>query len=158
MIKEKQNIKGCVDFCIEDRSKNKIFYTINNAILRSGKSALASSLANEFGGPVYPFYISRMIFGDGGTIGGNTRTVGEERTSLFGTELASKQVISSIDPSITTQVIFTSILSFDEANGKTINEMALKMSNDSLYSMVTFPDLTKTNQIQITWNWRINFI
>jgi hypothetical protein len=27
-----------------------------------------------------------------------------------------------------------------------------------LYSMATFPTLSKTSDIQIVWNWRVNFI
>ena len=39
-----------------------------------------------------------------------------------------------------------------------LNEMALQMANGQLYSMTTFPDLNKTEDMQITFNWRLNFI
>lgn len=158
MINNEQKIKGFVDICIEDRRKNKISYTINNAILKSGKSALAMSLANELSGQYYPFYVNSIVFGSGGMVDGKLRTVNSDRSSLFGSTVISKPIISSIDPNIPTQATFTSVLTFDDAIGQTINEMALKMANESLYSMVTFPDLMKTKDIQITWNWRINFI
>jgi len=158
MIKNEQNVKGFIDVCIEDRKNNKLFYKINNTILRSGKSALAMSLANELSGQYYPFYINSIMFGNGGMVDGKLRTVNSERSSLFGSEVVSKSIISSIDPNIPTQATFTSVLTFDDAVGQTINEMALEMANESLYSMVTFPDLMKTSDIQITWNWRINFI
>lgn len=158
MINNEQKVNGFVDVCIEDKRKNIVLYTINNTILKSGKSALAMSLANELSGQYYPFYINKIVFGDGGMIDGKLKTVNSERSSLFGSEVISKPIISSIDPNIPTQATFTSVLTFDDAIGQTINEMALEMANESLYSMVTFPDLMKTKDIQITWNWRINFI
>jgi hypothetical protein len=36
--------------------------------------------------------------------------------------------------------------------------MALVMNDGSLYSMATFGDIVKTNTMQITFNWRINYI
>ena len=158
MINNEQKVNGFVDVCIEDKRKNIVLYTINNTILKSGKSALAMSLANELSGQYYPFYINKIVFGDGGMIDGKLKTVNSERSSLFGSEVISKPIISSIDPNIPTQATFTSVLTFDDAIGQTINEMALEMANESLYSMVAFPDLMKTKDIQITWNWRINFI
>ena len=71
---------------------------------------------------------------------------------------ASKAVVSTVDPNLKNQVIFTSILDFDDANGVSLNEMALVMNNGKLYSMATFGDLNKTSSIQITWSWRISFI
>jgi len=71
--------------------------------------------------------------------------------------VASKPIVASIDPTITSQVTFTSVLSFDDAN-TTLNEIALRMNNEDLYSMATFPDLNKTNSVQITFNWRISFV
>jgi hypothetical protein len=67
-------------------------------------------------------------------------------------------VLANIDNSIPTQAIFTSVIKFDEAVGVTLNEMALQMANSELYSMTTFPDLNKTADMQITFNWRLNFI
>lgn len=152
-----QKIIGLVDFCIENKNKEKKQYTIRNTILRKGKEALAMSLANEVGDR-YSFYISKMIFGDGGTINSQPRLVDQSRISLFGTKILSRPIVSSIDSSVPSQVIFTTVVPFDVGNGSTFNEMALEMNNGDLYSMVTFSDLTKTDQIQITWNWRINFL
>jgi hypothetical protein len=39
-----------------------------------------------------------------------------------------------------------------------LNEMALQMANGDLYSMVSFPDLTKTSEMSIIWNWTLSFI
>lgn len=128
-----------------------------NTILRKGREALASSLAHEIG-DTFEFYVTRMLFGDGGTSGGATKFVNTERNGLFGVTRASKPVISQVDPNIPSQVIFTSVLSYSEANGAVLNEMALQMGSGDLYSMVTFADLTKTDQMQITWNWRLSFV
>ena len=84
--------------------------------------------------------------------------VDSQRNGLFGITRASKSIIAQVDPNIPSQVVFTAVLSFDDANGYALNEMALQMSNGDLYSMVTFLDLNKTDQMQITWNWRISFV
>jgi hypothetical protein len=99
-----------------------------------------------------------MIFGDGGTLNSSPKIVDGDRNTLFGQKVISKPIIANIDPSITSQVIFTSVIKYSEINGAVLNEMALEMNNGNLYSMVTFPNLTKTENMQITWNWRINFL
>ena len=157
MKDENQRVQGFVDVCIEDLNKNKVFYTMKNTILKKGKEALAMSLANEIG-DMYSFYISKMIFGDGGALNSSPKIVDGDRNVLFGQKVISKPIIANIDPSITSQVVFTSVIKYSEINGSVINEMALEMNNGNLYSMVTFPNLTKTENMQITWNWRINFL
>lgn len=129
----------------------------SNAVLIGGRSELVKVLANKIGG-TYNQFVSRMIFGDGGTDGVTTRYVDADRTGLFGLTRASKPVVTNIDSTNTTQVIFTSVLSFDDANGYNISEMALVLNNDILYSMATFSPLSKTSDIQIVWNWRVNLL
>jgi hypothetical protein len=114
-------------------------------------------LARAFEGE-YNLYISRMLFGNGGTSGGSKKQVNTSRNGLFGTEVASKPVLSNVDSNLPSQVTFTSVLRFNEANGNALNEMALQMSSGDLYSMVTFPDLNKTSEMQITFNWRLSFV
>ena len=130
---------------------------VRNTILRLGREALSKSLANSISS-TYDYYINRMIFGDGGTSGGTLKYVDTQRTALFGITRASKPVIASVDPNIPSQVVFTSVLTFDDANGYALNEMALQMANGDLYSMVTFSDLNKTSSMQITFNWRLSFV
>jgi hypothetical protein len=148
---------GYVYGVIEYLSGEKTSFEFKNTVLTKGREALASSLANNFTGE-YNFYISRMVFGDGGTSGGSKKHVNTNRNGLFGTTRASKPVISSVDPNMPYQAIFTSVLRFDEANGYALNEMALRMGNEDFYSMVTFPDLNKTSEMQITFNWRLSFV
>lgn len=153
-----QTVVGFVDVCIEYLNYDKKdVYTMKNTVLKKGREALALSLANDIG-ETYSFYVSRMRFGNGGTISNQPKIVDAERTGLFGATIVEKPVVSSIDPSISSQVIFTSVLKYDDAVGNVLNEMALIMNNGDFYSMVTFPDLNKTDQMQITWNWRINFL
>lgn len=149
---------GMVEAIVKDKitGEEKVINFTNN-LLKSGREALAASLANEIG-TSYDFFISRMIFGDGGTSDGVPKYVNSERTGLYGITRASKSVISTIDPNLKSQVVFTCILDFDDANDITLNEMALLMNNGKIYSMATFADLNKTSSIQITWNWRISFI
>jgi hypothetical protein len=114
---------------------------------------MSGSVGNDFN-----FFVSRMLFGDGGTTGGVPKYVNTERNGLFGITRASKPVIATIDPSFPSQVTFTSVVSYSEANGYNLNEMALQMNTGDLYSMTTFPDLGKTALMQITFNWGLSFV
>ena len=114
-------------------------------------------LANQLG-DTFSFYITRMIFGDGGTVGGVKKYVNSDRNGLFGTTRLSKPVLANIDGTLPTQVIFTSVILYAEAVGVALSEMAIQMSSGDLYSMTTFPDLTKTEEMQIMYNWRLSFI
>ena len=159
MIEITEEVKpyGFVQAIIDYESGEREIIEFQNTILTGGREALASCLARDIG-EGFNFYINRMLFGDGGTSDGSTKFVATSRNGLFGITQASKPVIASIDPNIPSQVIFTSVISFSEANGAVLNEMALQMATGNLYSMVTFPDLTKTAQMQITWNWRLTFV
>ena len=128
-----------------------------NTILSSGREALAAALTND-DDDVYSYYVSQMIFGDGGTTGGTTKFVNASRTGLFGITRANKPVIAIRDANVRTQANFTSVIAKSEANGYVLNEMALQMNNGDLYSMLTFPDMTKTSSMQITWIWRVAYL
>lgn len=154
---EPVKVSGYVTVNIEYSDGRKEKREFKNTILRKGREALAKSLANELG-DTYQFYVNRMLFGDGGTSGGSVKYVDTVRNGLFGITRASKSVIAQVDPNIPSQVVFTAVLGFSDANGYAINEMALQMSNGDLYSMATFLDLNKTDQMQITWNWRISYV
>lgn len=129
----------------------------SNIVLRAGREALAKMLANRIGDN-FDFFISRMIFGDSGTNGGVPKFVNTARSGLFGTTRVNKPVSVTIDAEIPSQVVFTSVVGFQEGNGFTLNEMALVMDNGDLYSMATFPDIGKTSSMQVVWNWRLSFV
>lgn len=148
---------GYITAKIINKNGEENFIDFENAVLVGGRSELVKVLANKIGAS-YEQYVSRMIFGDGGTDGGNVRYVDADRTGLFGLTRASKPVVASIDATNTTQVTFTSVLGFDDANGYNLSEMALVLNNDILYSMATFAPLSKTSDIQIVWNWRVNLL
>ena len=150
-------LTGDVERIIDYKDGRREVLEFHNTVLRNGRIALAKTLANKIG-TSFTYYVSRMLFGDGGTTNGVKKYVNYDRSGLFGTTRLSKPVIATIDPNLPTQVIFTSVITFDDIVGVVINEMALQMSNGDLYSMTTFPDLTKTAEMQITWNWRLNFV
>lgn len=156
-MKESTSCRGDVELVLESKDGSVQVIEFRNAILRTGREALALSLANRVGDD-FDFFINRMLFGDGGTTGGVPKTVSADRNGLFGSTRVSKPVIANIDPNNSTQVIFTSVLSYDEGNNFTLNEMALQLHTGDLYSMATFPGITKTPQIQVTFNWRLSFI
>jgi hypothetical protein len=156
MIGEQIKTKGDVEIIISYNGHEEII-NVSNTILRKGRCALARVLANNLN-EYFDFYVNRMIFGDGGTVGGVKRYVDAGREGLFGVTRMRKPVIANIDSTVPTQVIFTSVISYEEGLGMTLNEMGLEMANGELYSMVTFPDLTITENMAITFNWRQNFV
>jgi hypothetical protein len=164
-MKESMGCRGDVEVVVESDSRVVERLEFRNTILRTGREALALSLANRTGGD-FDFFVSRMLFGDGGANSGVPKSVQTDRTSLFGTTRVSKPVIANIDPNNGSQVVFTSVVSYDEGNGFSLNEMALQLhgsvpsgsSSPSLYSMATFPGISKTSLMQLTFNWRISFI
>lgn len=142
----------------KDRHKAPELLRFPNVVLNKGKTTLASFLAGQL--PSKNIFVKNMLFGDGGFDyqQSTKRAVDSERNSLFGITRVSKPVTAQLDPMVPTQAIFTAVITFEEANGHTLNEMALQLSDDNLFSMATFPDLGKTNQMQITWNWRLSFV
>lgn len=158
MIEDQVKCIGWIEALIEWKDGRTKRFSFPNTVLRKGRQALASSITNQLGTGSYNFFVSRMIFGDGGTMSGATKFVDTNRNGLFGVTRANKPVIAGVDPSTPTKAIFTSVLTFNDANGYVLNEMALVMNNEDLYSMSTFPDLTKTEQMQITWSWNVNFV
>lgn len=157
MTTESIGCRGDVQILVENAGVVCETIEFKNTILRSGREALALSLANRIGDD-FDFFVNRMLFGDGGATGGVPKSVAADRAGLFGSTRASKPVVANIDPNNSAQVVFTSVLTYEEANGFTLNEMALQLHNGDLYSMATFPGITKTQQMQITFNWRLSFI
>lgn len=149
--------KGSIERIIKWKNGEEEKYYFHNAVLRTGREALTSCLSNNIGDN-FDFFVSRMVFGDGGTEGGVPKFVNTDRAGLFGITRAIKPIISTIDPNLRTQVVFTSILDYEEANGFALNEIALQMNTGGFYSMATFADLNKTSLMQITFNWHIAFI
>ena len=163
-MKDSMGCRGDIQMIVETKGGLEVV-EFRNTILRTGREALALSLANRTGGD-FDFFVSRMLFGDEGSISGVPKAVPTDRTALFGTTRANKPVVANIDPNSGSQVTFTSVVSYDEGNGFNLNEMALQLhgsvsyGNDrpSLYSMATFPGISKTSLMQLTFNWRISFI
>lgn len=149
--------KGEVDFTIDYKNGKTEHLHRKNVVVRTGRVAIANGIANFVNDP-FDFYVDQMLFGTDGTSGGVPKFVEETRNGLFGPVLLSKNVIASIDDAAPTTVIFTSVIAFDEVVGSVLSEMALQLATDDLYSMVTFPDLTKTGDMQITFNWRVSFL
>lgn len=148
---------GRVEAIIEFSNGKKSVLMVDNTVLNLGKIALAKTLANDTGAYTN-FYINRMIFGDQGTSSGEPKIVSANRTGLFGSTIANKPVVAAINPDNTAQAIFTATLAYSDAVGYALSEMALVMNNNELFSMVTFPDLTKTVNMQIVFNWYVSMV
>lgn len=159
IIEDSQKCLGTIERIVEYRDGRVETLVFNNTVLKNGKAALAKCLANQVGDQ-FEFSINRMLFGNGGTVAsGEPKAVQSERLGLYGSTVANKPVIASIDAETSpTQVVFTSVLTFDDAAGDKLSEVAIQMYNKEIYSMATFADLSKTSQMQITWNWRLTFV
>lgn len=154
VIEETISKYGEVEIILDHKSGERESFVVKNAILNNAKNAQASALCNDIG-QTFQFYVSNMIFGTNGTLGGAPKVVDASRNGLFGSTLVNKQVMSTVNPQVLNQAIFTAVIGFDEGNGNIINEMALVMKNDQLYSMVTLGGISKDSTVQITFNWRI---
>ena len=130
-------------------------FAFSNTILNSAKARMASFLIHE---NPKPMYITNMLFGDGAFEAGQNKEVNVAQTSLFGIVRANKEVVRQVDPEIPTQLIFSVTLEHEDANGFTLNEMALQMNDGELFSISTFQNLTKTDQMALDWIWIVNFI
>lgn len=156
-LNECVKIRGDVDVTIDHSDGRQDKFTVQNAILVNAKNSHANALCNDIG-QTFQYYISNMIFGTNGTLSGAPKSVDANRTGLFGSTLVNKAVMSTVNPQMLNQAIFTAVIGFDEGNGNIINEMALVMKNGDLYSMVTLGGISKDSTIQITFNWRLTFV
>lgn len=156
-INSEVKVVGTIDLEIQYADGTKELKHYKNAVLQKGREALAASIANQYG-DTYEYYITHMLFGNGGTEGGVPKYVSIARNGLFGITLLSKPVMCVIDPNFPSQVVFNSVVTFDEAIGETINELALQMHNGDIYSMSTMGDISKSGAMQLSWAWRVSFI
>jgi hypothetical protein len=151
-------MRGDVVITLEDKDSGKVeVLKFKNKILKPGRAAMAKTVSNLFGGN-FQYFVNVIAFGDGGTSGGTPKYIDDSRTGLFGSVVALKPVIATIDSNIDNQVVFTSVLTYDDAVGSNVSEMALKMNNGNYFSMVTFGDIAKSSSMQITFNWMITFV
>ena len=163
--------KGFIDYVVEYKNGKSYKVSFPNVVLITGRQALAQVLTNTLGtcpstnvssttGQLVPsLYINEMFFGSNGTdTGGTPLIVSPGRKTLFGPPTAVKPVNSYVSQAVATQANFTATLLYADAVSQNINEMALSMTNGNLYSMVTFPNIFKTADMQITFNWSLNFI
>jgi hypothetical protein len=145
---------GNITAVVEYKNGIKNFHYFPNIALSKGKEVLANFLVNQ----PDKVYVKNMIFGDGGRDDNIKRTVDVSRNSLFGITRVNKPVVAQIDPLVPTQAIFTAVITREEANGYLLNEMALQLNTENLFSMATFAGFNKTEEIQINFKWVISFI
>jgi len=126
-----------------------------NTVLNCAKVRMADFLINESPKPIH---ITHVLFGDGAFEAGEKKEPSPTRTSLFGIVRANKKVVRQVDPEIPTQLIFSITLENEDANGHVLNEMALQMNDGELFSISTFPNLTKTDDFAVDWLWIVNFV
>jgi len=155
-MKELAKAKGYIIAKIKNKRDNtETELKFPNLILNSAKVYLTNSIVGNFKTPVF---ISTMLFGDGGTEVGKEKDVDSLQQSLFGITRVKKEVIPQIDPEVPNQAIFSALVEEKDGNGHVLNEMGLQLNNGELFSLATFPDLFKDDQMEIAWSWYICFI
>jgi hypothetical protein len=147
--------KGFIKARIKHKNTGKIeFIQFNNTILDGGKVFLAKCLLEE-----YPkLHIKYMLFGDGGTVDGEPREISSMQDKLNGVTRVKKTVVATIDSEMPTQLIFSVVVGESEGNNFPLNEMALELSDGTLFNLATFSDLNKTDQMEISWSWFVCFV
>jgi Phage tail-collar fibre protein len=147
-------VKGYIKIKIKDKLSGRVDILRFNTVLNSGRKFLANCLLEY---PSKP-YIANMLFGDGGTVNGEPKEVLPTQDKLNGVVRIRKPVVAQLDPDVPNQAIFSVMLGYDEGNDLVINEMALELSDENLFSLSTFSDLNKTDQMEITYGWFVQFI
>jgi hypothetical protein len=147
--------KGYIQAKIRYKNDNIEILRYKNQVLNKGKSFLARCLLEENKNTVH---VANMLFGDGGTVNGTPKEISPSVEHLSGVTRIKKPVVSQIDPESPIQAIFTVIIGEEEGNDFTMNEMGLELSDESLFSLSTFADFNKTDQMEITWSWSIAFM
>ena len=125
----------------------------DNQVLNAGKELLINALLEPS-----KARIVNILFGDGGTENGEPKEVSPTQDKLNGVVRMRKSVIAQIDPETPTQAIFTVVINEDEGNDFVLNEMGLELSDENLFSLSTFSNLNKTDQMEISWSWFVCLI
>lgn len=146
--------QGYIQAKIKYKNNDIKILKFKNQVLNTGKNFLTKSLLEEYKNSVH---VANMLFGDGGTMNGVPKEVSPSAQGLSGITRIKKPVIAQIDVESPSQAIFTVIIGEEEGNDFVINEMGLELSDKSLFSLSTFADLNKTDQMEIAWSWHIVF-
>ena len=147
--------KGYIQAKITHKNTGKVeIIQFDNIILNSGKEFLAKCLLEIDAKP----HVKYMLFGDGGTIDGQVREVSPTQDKLYGITRIKKAVISQADPEMPSQIIFSVVVEEGEGNESPLNEMALELSDGTLFNLSTFANLNKTDQMEIAWSWFVCFV
>lgn len=153
MLTEQIAIKGYVVRKITYRDGSVKCDSFSNTVLATARIAGAVTLVNK-----EPLYITHMLFGDGGCEKQQVKPVVSNQEWLYGVTRAKKEIVAQVNPEMPTEAIFTAALDYEDANGFNINEMGLLANTGQLYCMATFPDMGKTENLKIDFDWHVIFV
>ena len=158
---------GIVDIKIVDaQTKLVLDHQIHhNNVLNIGRLTLLQGLANM--AVQSKVYFKSCVVGNGGSYYVDPGTgyvaydVSRDRTALFGDIKDEVSVITTVntDAANSPYAMVSSVLgSQSAANGSYINEVGLRLKNDELYALVTWPGTSKTSSIEIVLDWFVYFL
>lgn len=145
--------KGFIEARIKYKDGRIEILRFKNQVLNTGKQFLAKCLLEGS-----KLNIAHILYGDGGTVDGNPKEVSPDQDKLYGVTRVKKKVVAQIDTEMPTQVVFSAIVEYEEGNEFPLNEMGLELSDGTLFSLSTFNNFNKTDQMEIGWSWVVCFI
>jgi hypothetical protein len=131
-------------------------FSFQNQLLNGGRRFLISNLLQRPSST--SIFLKNMLFGDGGAVNDDVKPVVPEMEQMFGVTRMKKEAVVQINPEIPTQLLLTVIVPENEGNDFALNEMALELSDGTLFSLATFPSFNKTDQMELTWLWSVFFV
>lgn len=147
-------LSGNIKIYVVDRLGNKrLHYHGDNLVLNIGRQILSNALQSESSN----WLITDFKAGNG-VHGGTSENPGPP--DIDDNDLGGAQIRKSIDaysfPS-SSEVLVEVSLDYSEANGVSITEFGLftSVTEDKIFSEITFPGIDKTIDIQIFGEWTI---
>lgn len=156
-MREQFEILGELDIEILDSIQGNNHRHHNNTVLMRGKNSIVRMLGNQIGGS-FDLYVDSMVFGDGGEENQILRSIDGGRDGLFGNRVAQILVVPSYPIDVMNQVHFTATMPGNMAVGQEISEAALMLKDGSLFSMLVFPSILKTENRILTFNWTLTVV
>ncbi len=138
-------IKGEIHLKVFENGKLVQEYKVKNLVVDGGKDGVARLIGND--DPAK--YINQIGVGTGSSapVAGDATL-----TSLF------KKAVDSVSFPATNKVTFNWTISLAEANGLTIAEFGLFMSDDTMFARrLALTPIVKNNTISLSGAWTISF-
>lgn len=124
----------------------------NSTTLIQARSHFAQAHAGDM--PLRP--ITRMAFGTGGADAAGNAIPPDANATALTNEVYRKNLESHVFPT-NTSVTFIATLTYEEANGQKLSEVALVDNAGNIVAIKTFKPKDKDNETEISFEWTERF-